>query len=227
MARAVGTKRADLVQTFLAEGMAYNVVAAMVGTGLGVLVAVGMSRIMAAIFSEFDINISPHVTLRSLLISYSLGVVLTFATVTFSSWRVSQINIVRAIRDIPEPPTPKPVWRGHSFFATLRSLVFKESNGKAWRLRGGLILLGFVVQMGAGATDSGGLQLLFGTIGFLNHRVGGLPDVPRRVLVHHRGGFFLSLRRLGELGFPGAGGGCRCCRWGWRLCCVRSGRTSG
>ena len=167
MARAVGTKRADLVQTFLAEGMAYNVVAAMVGTGLGVLVAVGMSRIMAAIFSEFDINISPHVTLRSLLISYSLGVVLTFATVTFSSWRVSQINIVRAIRDIPEPPTPKPVWRGHSFFATLRSLVFKESNGKAWRLRGGLILLGFVVQMGAGATDSGGLQLLFGTIGFL------------------------------------------------------------
>ena len=27
MARAVGTKRVDLVQTFLAEGMAYNVLA--------------------------------------------------------------------------------------------------------------------------------------------------------------------------------------------------------
>ena len=39
MARAVGTKRLDLVQIFLAEGMGYNLVAAMVGTGLGVLVS--------------------------------------------------------------------------------------------------------------------------------------------------------------------------------------------
>ena len=56
-------------------------------------------------------------TPRSLIISYSLGVVLTFLTVTFSSWRVSQINIVRAIRDIPEPPPQKPMWRAHGILA--------------------------------------------------------------------------------------------------------------
>ena len=54
---------------------------------------------MARLFQEIQIDISPHVTARSLIISYCLGVVLTFLTVTISSWRVSYINIVRAIRD--------------------------------------------------------------------------------------------------------------------------------
>ena len=90
MARAVGTKRSHLIQMFVSEGMAYNVLSAMVGAALGVLVAFGMARLMARIFSEFNFDIQPHVTLRSLIISYSLGVVLTFATVTFASWRVSK-----------------------------------------------------------------------------------------------------------------------------------------
>src|SRR5690606_19489398 len=37
------------------------------------------------------------------LIAYFLGVVITFITVGFSSWRSANLNIVRAIRDIPEP----------------------------------------------------------------------------------------------------------------------------
>jgi putative ABC transport system permease protein len=103
MARAVGSKRGQLVQAFLSEGMAYNLGAALVGAGLGVLVAVGIARVMSSLFAQIDIDISPHVTPRSLIISYCLGVVVTFITVVFSSWRVSQLNIVRAIRDIPEP----------------------------------------------------------------------------------------------------------------------------
>lgn len=103
MARAVGMKRWHLVQMFMAEGAAYNVLSAMIGAALGILVAFAMAYLMAAIFSEFGISIRPHVTLRTFLVSYSLGVVLTFITVTFASWRVSKLNIVRAIRDIPEP----------------------------------------------------------------------------------------------------------------------------
>jgi ABC-type lipoprotein release transport system permease subunit len=102
MARAIGTQRNHLVQMFMSEGMAYNVLAAMVGAGLGVLVAFGIAEIMARIFSEFGLSITPHVTARSLAISYSLGVTLTFLTVTFSSWRVSKLNIVAAIRNLPE-----------------------------------------------------------------------------------------------------------------------------
>ena len=52
MARAVGTKRMDIVQTFLAEGMAYNVLAAAVGTAIGVLVSFVIARIMASLFAS-------------------------------------------------------------------------------------------------------------------------------------------------------------------------------
>jgi putative ABC transport system permease protein len=38
-----------------------------------------------------------------LIVAYTLSVVVTFLTITVSSWRVSRLNIVRAIRDIPEP----------------------------------------------------------------------------------------------------------------------------
>jgi len=103
MARAVGSKRSQLIQAFLSEGMAYNLGAALVGAGLGVLVAIAIARVMASLFAQMDINITPYVTPRSLIISYCLGVVVTFITVVISSWRVSRLNIVRAIRDIPEP----------------------------------------------------------------------------------------------------------------------------
>ena len=112
MARAVGTKRGHLVQMFMAEGMAYNVLAAAVGAGLGIIVAFGMALLLAVIFSGFGISVEPYVTLRTVAISYSLGVVLTFVTVTFASWRVSNLNIVRAIRDIPEPAGRRMGWRG-------------------------------------------------------------------------------------------------------------------
>ncbi|TMB95441.1 MAG: FtsX-like permease family protein [Chloroflexi bacterium] len=104
MARAVGMKRNHLVQMFLSEGMSYNLASAMVGAGLGILVAFGMAYVMSAIFanSDFPLSIKPHFTLRSLVISYCLGVVLTFLTVGFSSWRVSNLNIVAAIRGTAE-----------------------------------------------------------------------------------------------------------------------------
>ncbi len=105
MARALGTKRLHLIQTFVAEGMGYNLPSALVGAALGVVIAFGLTQILGSIFAsaDFNFNIQPYVTPRSLIISYSMGVVLTFLTVAFSSWRVSQLNIVRAIRDLPEP----------------------------------------------------------------------------------------------------------------------------
>ncbi|MGH9200559.1 MAG: ABC transporter permease, partial [Vicinamibacterales bacterium] len=104
MARAIGTKRGHLVQTFLSEGMGYNLAAAMVGAALGIVISIGMAYTLAAIFStgDFQIDIEPQVTPRTLAISYSLGVVLTFLTVIFASWRISNLNIVAAIRGTEE-----------------------------------------------------------------------------------------------------------------------------
>ena len=102
IARAVGMKRRHLVQSFVYEGMAYDLVSALVGALLGIGVGLLMVTVMAAIFDQADFELAPSYTLRSFIISYSLGVVLTFATVVVSSYRASQLNIVAAIRDLPE-----------------------------------------------------------------------------------------------------------------------------
>ncbi len=101
MARAVGMKRRQLTQMFLAEGIAYDLVAALIGAALGVGVAFLIVELMGRIIGD-AINIKPVVTWRSLVVAYTLGVIVTFITITVSSWRVSRLNIVAAIRDIPE-----------------------------------------------------------------------------------------------------------------------------
>jgi putative ABC transport system permease protein len=107
MVRAVGTKRRHLIQMFMSEGMAYNIMSAAVGCALGVLVSLIIVGVMARLFAEFDVAVAFNVTPRSLIVSYSLGVVLTFLTVTFSSWRISNLNVVSAIRDIPDERTKR------------------------------------------------------------------------------------------------------------------------
>jgi putative ABC transport system permease protein len=116
MARAIGTKRRHLIEMFLAEGTGYNLMSGIAGVTLGVGVAFALALAASALFSSFGLAFTPHATLRTLVISYSLGVVLTFFTVTFSSWRVSNLNIVRAIRDIPEPPSRRMGWKGLAFW---------------------------------------------------------------------------------------------------------------
>jgi putative ABC transport system permease protein len=102
MARAVGTQRRHLVQTFLYEGAAYDLAAAAVGSLLGIGVSYVMVRAVAEAFTEEGLDLSYSVSGRSVLIAYAIGVLLTLAVVTASAWRVSRLNIVSAIRDIPE-----------------------------------------------------------------------------------------------------------------------------
>jgi putative ABC transport system permease protein len=102
MARAVGTKRRHLIQQFLFEGYVYNLAAALVGIALGVLVGLGMVKIMAFLLRSVDFTIQSHVEPRSLVVAFCLGALVTFLTVVISSFRVSRLNIVAAIRDLPE-----------------------------------------------------------------------------------------------------------------------------
>jgi putative ABC transport system permease protein len=104
IARAVGTQRRHLIQMYLFEGTAYDVVAALVGAALGALVAYGMVAGMGAAFDAFGVDVRYHVTLRSLVIAYALGMLITLAVVTFSAWRVSVLTISSAIRNLPDPP---------------------------------------------------------------------------------------------------------------------------
>ena len=105
IARAVGTRRGHLVQLFLYEGVAYDLIAAAVGALIGVAVAYGMVIAMASAFaSTSDLAIGYDVRTTSVVLAYSLGVLLTLAVVAFSAWRVSRMNIVAAIRNLPDAP---------------------------------------------------------------------------------------------------------------------------
>jgi putative ABC transport system permease protein len=103
IARAVGTRRGHLVQLYLFEGVAYDLVAAAVGALLGGVVAFGMVFVLAAAMDFTGLEIQHDVQPRSLVVGYAIGVLLTFLVVTVSAWRVSRMNIVSAIRNTPEP----------------------------------------------------------------------------------------------------------------------------
>ena len=109
IARAVGTRRGHLVQMFTFEGVAYDLLAALVGALLGALVALGMVTVMASAFAAADadegLQIEFAVTPRSLVIAFALGMLLTLVVVAVSAWRVSVMNVSTAIRNLPEPPT--------------------------------------------------------------------------------------------------------------------------
>ena len=107
IARAVGTRQRKLVQMFLFEGVAYDLMAAAVGALIGIAVAYVMVLVMAGAFNQQGgFHITYSVTPRTIIVAYAIGVLLTFAVVGASAWRVSRMNIVTAIRNLPEPPAP-------------------------------------------------------------------------------------------------------------------------
>ena len=104
MARAIGMNRLQLTFAFIAEGMTYNIVSAFIGAALGLGVSYALLQILESlVFDDFGLELSFHFNWTGFFVAYLLGIVITFITVALASWRSANINIVRAIRDIPEP----------------------------------------------------------------------------------------------------------------------------
>ncbi|HKG24215.1 MAG TPA: FtsX-like permease family protein [Thermomicrobiales bacterium] len=101
MARAVGTHRRQLTAQYVAEGAGYALLAGLVGAALGVLAAIGVAVAAQHLFGKY-LTIEPHVTARSLVVAYCLGVLITLVTVVAASWKISRLNVVAAIRDLPD-----------------------------------------------------------------------------------------------------------------------------
>lgn len=106
MARAVGMRRSQLVGAFATEGFIYALLATLLGTAVGV----GLGRVLVAwsqsAFSSEHNRFDLYFTVKpaSLTQSFVIGFVVAVATIVVMSIRVSRLNIIRAIRDIAEPP---------------------------------------------------------------------------------------------------------------------------
>ena len=150
ISRAVGMKRRHLIESFVSEGMGYNMLSALVGVTLGVVVATLIAGAMTILLGQY-VSIESKVTLRSLIMSYALGVSLTFLTVLFSSWRVSNLNIVRAIRDLPEPdkkPGRRSLFLGIGLVLFGVLLMFAGMSAKQvapWAMGISLVLIGIAI----------------------------------------------------------------------------------
>jgi putative ABC transport system permease protein len=149
MARAVGAQQGHVIRMFAFEGAIYALVAAAVGSVLGVLVGWGMVRIIAIAFGQVDLELAFSFQWRSVIMAYTLGTVFTFIVVLISSWRASRLNIVRAIRDIPEPRIIRKSIRG-LIMAILLPIVglfmaiygFQNEQLAAWMLGTSLVIIG-------------------------------------------------------------------------------------
>lgn len=104
MARAVGMKRKHIMMMFLFEGAVYAVISALIGALVGLLFAYSMISYVNNIFKIGDFEGIPFTfDNMSLVQAFCIGVLITFGTIFVSSFRISKINIIRAIRDIEEP----------------------------------------------------------------------------------------------------------------------------
>jgi putative ABC transport system permease protein len=106
MARAVGMRRSALVGAFATEGFVY----ALAATLLGTVVGVGLGRVLVALsqaaFSSEHARFDLYFTVKpvSLAQTFTTAFVVAVLTIVVMSIRVSRLNIIRAIRDIAEPP---------------------------------------------------------------------------------------------------------------------------
>ena len=109
MLRAVGLRRAALVGAFHLEGWLY----ALVSSVIGLFAGIGLGRVIVAvatgIFSqpgeEFSLELNFAATREAVLQGFQLGFLIAVFTVFSTAIWVARLNVIRAIRDLPEPET--------------------------------------------------------------------------------------------------------------------------
>jgi len=175
VSRAVGLKRVHLTITFLLEGALYVALAAFTGALVGVALGWLMIQIFNVVFPAAVMEpLVFHAEPASVVLAFGVGVLLTIGAVALTSALVSRLNIVRAIRNLPEPPAGRLTWvqRWFAFLAV--------AGGTAFALRGfGLVRLDLPPVDVLALPVAAGIVLLLGLIGFLAARLADREGVLR------------------------------------------------
>lgn len=106
MLRAVGMRRSDLVRSFYVQGGLYSVPSGVLGAVLGIGVGYAIVVVAAPIFGgfgEFSLDLTFSMEPASIVTGFCTGVLISLLTVFGTSLRISRVNIIRAIRDLPDP----------------------------------------------------------------------------------------------------------------------------
>lgn len=127
VSRAVGMRRGQLTLAYFYEGLAYSVGAAALGTLLGVAVgfvlvdlllnSLAPGAVGSLLFESFT------VTPSSLVTAFTVGFLLTLGTILVTVLYTSRLNIVRAVRGIPEPNLKRRQYYGVAALGGLLLLI--------------------------------------------------------------------------------------------------------
>ncbi len=105
MMRALGFTRRRLTRAFAIEGALYATVAAAIGTVVGIGVGWVVARAAGEIFGIADQGLTFQLVVEpvSLAIGGLTGLAMALVTIWLTSLRIARLNVIRAIRDLPEP----------------------------------------------------------------------------------------------------------------------------
>jgi putative ABC transport system permease protein len=107
MTRAIGMNKKDLRRLFVYEGSLYAGISAFIGTLFGIVVALLIVTSIGGTFtsdSSSDIIRAFTFTVDSLILAFCLGFIISISTIYYATRKISEVNIIRAVRNLPEPP---------------------------------------------------------------------------------------------------------------------------
>ncbi len=104
--RAVGMHRSELVRAFFLEGVLYAAAAAVFGALAGIGVGAGIIELAKGISTDptgATLQLRFAATPTSIVVGALIGLLIALITILATSVRISRLNIIRAIRDLPPP----------------------------------------------------------------------------------------------------------------------------
>lgn len=105
--RCLGAMRRQIVTSVLAESAAIGLLSSILGVGLGVLLAIGLRSLLAAVGIGFP-STAPVLELRTVVISVVVGTVATMAAALLPAWRGARTAPVGAMHDEPAVDSERP-----------------------------------------------------------------------------------------------------------------------
>jgi putative ABC transport system permease protein len=106
MIRALGLRRLPLVTTFATEGWIYAVLAsalgAFLGIGVGRVIAWRADSILSSGPEQFALEMRFSFEQVTLVSGFAIGLAIAMLTIVLTSVRTARINIIAAIRDLPD-----------------------------------------------------------------------------------------------------------------------------
>ena len=150
--RALGLTRAGLVTFSVLEGAIYSLAAATAGVTVGVLAGLYLaSQIWNASVVDsggrsYLTGVPPQLTVRpgTLALAFAAGALITLGSVAAAAYRTSRMAIAAAVRDLPEPSTPRRNhWLRAAVLVVLVALgtTLLAINDPRTRLVGGVALI--------------------------------------------------------------------------------------